>query len=282
MAFCFRRLSGSNTRVGWKVHRLTKKQMCHRNETWHALNSTVPDANCIVSFHMNPHWISNLWLWNVVLEILRKRPGKLTKGSPVSPGHCSCTHVCDCNGCCAWLWRWTGWPLITLHIPDLAPFDYFLFPNMKKPTWLGSSIGPMMRSYLQLRTFSRIRMRASIPQESKHCNTDAWKKCVDRRGEKLCWKKKHLVKFDQCFIVSLWTFQPTLVLAPFGWTGLNGWTIALYDAHRVLISRGFLPLIVQSIDGLIKDVFYFHIVCSFFKARRSLINACVIDHNGQQ
>ena len=39
-----------------------------------------------------------------------------------------------------------------------------------KDTWLGSSIGPMMRSYLQLRTFWR--MRTSIQRESKRCNTD--------------------------------------------------------------------------------------------------------------
>ena len=32
--------------------------------------------------------------------------------------------------------------------PDLGPSDYFLFPKMKKNTWLGSSIGPMMRSYI--------------------------------------------------------------------------------------------------------------------------------------
>ena len=29
--------------------------------------------------------------------------------------------------------------------PDLAPSDYFLAPNMKN-TWLGSSVGQMMRS----------------------------------------------------------------------------------------------------------------------------------------
>ena len=52
------------------------------------------------------------------------------------------------------------------YFPDLAPSDYFLFPNMKKKNWLGSSIGPMMRSYLQLRTFSRISMRDSIPRKS--------------------------------------------------------------------------------------------------------------------
>ena len=68
------------TRVGWKVHRLTKKELCHCNETWHALNSTFSDTNCIVSFQTNPHWISNLGLWKVVLETFQKQPGKLMKG----------------------------------------------------------------------------------------------------------------------------------------------------------------------------------------------------------
>ena len=29
-----------NMRVGWKVHRLTKKEFCYSNKTWHAFNST--------------------------------------------------------------------------------------------------------------------------------------------------------------------------------------------------------------------------------------------------
>ena len=62
--------SSESTRIGWKVHKLTKKELCHSNETWHALNSTFPDINCIASFQINPHWISNSRLW---------------KGSPVSP-----------------------------------------------------------------------------------------------------------------------------------------------------------------------------------------------------
>ena len=41
---------------------------------------------------------------------------------------------------------------------------------------VGSSIRSMMRSYLQLRTFSRIRMRASIQELQNQ-----WKKCVDHR-----------------------------------------------------------------------------------------------------
>ena len=54
--------------MGWKLHRLRKKELCHSNETRHALNSTFPDTNCIVSFQINPHWISNSGLWKVVLE----------------------------------------------------------------------------------------------------------------------------------------------------------------------------------------------------------------------
>ena len=55
------------------------------------------------------------------------------------------------------------------YSPDLAPSDYFLFPNMKKTLgWEALSDW----SYLQLRTFSRIMMRASIPQESKRCKTN--------------------------------------------------------------------------------------------------------------
>ena len=38
---------------------------------WHALNSTFPDTNCIVSFQINPHWISNWGFWKVVLEIFQ-------------------------------------------------------------------------------------------------------------------------------------------------------------------------------------------------------------------
>ena len=42
--------------------------MCHRNETSHALDSTFPNTNCIFSFQINPHWISNSGFKKVVLE----------------------------------------------------------------------------------------------------------------------------------------------------------------------------------------------------------------------
>ena len=94
---------------GWKVHMLTKKELCHSNETWHALNSTFPDTNCIVSFQTKPHWISNSGLWKVVLETFREWPGKLPKGVPFyqdnAPAHSGLL-------CVTVAWKW----LITLHI----------------------------------------------------------------------------------------------------------------------------------------------------------------------
>ena len=183
-------------------------ELCHSNETWHALNSTSPDSNCMVSFRINPHWISNSGLWKVVLETFQNGPENWLR-SPVSPGldnapaHKSVVAMAAVRDC--------SFELVDHppYSPDLAPSDYFLFPNMEKNTWLGSSVGPMMRSYLQLRTFSRIRMRASILQESKRCNTDG--RSVWTAGETMLKNNPHLVKLDHCIIVSLWTFQPTLV-----------------------------------------------------------------------
>ena len=66
----------------------------------------------------------------------------------------------------------------------------------------------MMRSYLQLRTFSRIMMRGSVPRESRLCNTDG-RSVWTCRGD--CWKINYnVVKVEHCIIVSLWTFQLTL------------------------------------------------------------------------
>ena len=54
---------------GWvKQFKGWLKKLCHINEIWHALNSTFPDNNCIISFQINQHWISNSGLWKVVLE----------------------------------------------------------------------------------------------------------------------------------------------------------------------------------------------------------------------
>ena len=192
--------------VGWKVHRLTKKEFCHSNETWQALNSTFPDTNCIVSFQINPHWISNSGLWKVVLETFQRRPGKLTKRvlfhQDNAPAHKFMVAMAAVREC--------GFELVDdfPYSPDLAPSDYFLFSQMKK-IWLGSSIRLMMTSYLPFRTFSRIRKRASIPQYSKCCNTN--RRSVWTEGETILKNKPHLVKFYHCSTVSLSIFFSPLL-----------------------------------------------------------------------
>ena len=128
-------------RVSWKVHRLTKKELRHSNETWHALNSTFSDTNCIVPFQMNPHWISNSGLWKVahVLETVQnglenwRRESCFTRTMLLhtSLHVVAMVAVCDC-----------GFELVDHppYSPDLAP-SIFGFPTWKnKNTWLGSSI----------------------------------------------------------------------------------------------------------------------------------------------
>ena len=115
-----------------------------------------------------------------------KTAWKTNEGSPISPGQCSCTQVYVCNGCCAWLTvALTGWSPSTF-----SWFGAILVPNMKN-IWLRRSIGPMMRSYLQLRIFSRIRIRGFIPREFKPCNTDGRRVWSTGR---LCWKFHILYK----------------------------------------------------------------------------------------
>ena len=96
-----------------------------------------------------------------------------------------------------------------LYSPDLAPSDYFYVPQYETALdWeaVSNRWGHICSIY---RTCSRIRMRASIPRESKRCNTGGRSVWPDR-GDYL--EEKNLVKFDHCIIVNLWTFQPTLVI----------------------------------------------------------------------
>ena len=44
------------------------KELWYSNETGHALNSTFLDTYCIVSFQINPLWISHEGLWKIALE----------------------------------------------------------------------------------------------------------------------------------------------------------------------------------------------------------------------
>ena len=195
------------TRVGWKVHRLTKKELCHSNETWHALNQIFPDTNCIVSFQINPHWISNSGLWKVELETFcGEWPGKLTNGvlchQDNAPAHKSLVAMTALHDC--------GFELAAHppYSPALAPSDYILFPNVKKTLGWEAVSDRWWDHIDSWGLFQGSGWELLIPQESKHCNTD--ERSVWTAGEPLL-KYKHLVKFNHCITVGLWTFQPTLV-----------------------------------------------------------------------
>ena len=116
--------------VGWKVQKLTK-ELCHSNETWHTLDSSFPDTNCIISIHINPHWMSKSGLRKVVLEEFQNgleiwwRESCFTRTLNAS-AHKSVVAVAAVHDC--------GFELIDHppYGPYLAPSDYFLFPNMKK------------------------------------------------------------------------------------------------------------------------------------------------------
>ena len=104
------------------------------------------------------------------IETFRRRPGKRTKrvlfhqdNSPANKIVAAMAALRDC-----------GFELVDHPpcSPDLALSDYFMFPNMEENTWLGSSIGPMRRLYLQLRTFIEDQYESLYNTESKHCNTD--------------------------------------------------------------------------------------------------------------
>ena len=186
---CMARLQGwAEKFIGW-----LKKELCHRNE-------------CIVCFQINPQWIIHSGLWKVVLETFQNGLENWWRETCLTM-----TMLLHTSLWLQWLLCVTG---IELNLVDYPPYSPDLAPSIFcSPTWknmlLGSSIGPMMRSYLQLRTFSRIRMRASTPRECKCCNIDG--RSVWTAGKTRCKHKPHLVKFDHCIIVSLWTFQPTFI-----------------------------------------------------------------------
>ena len=95
-------------------------------------------------------------------------------GSPVSPGQC--TQVCGCNACCAWLWHWPGWsPSILSWFGTIWIFS--VPQHEKTQYWTDDEFISAVED------FSRIRMRVSIPRESKRCNIDIEEDLIDRKGD---------------------------------------------------------------------------------------------------
>ena len=217
-------------RVGWKVRRLTKKELCLSNETWHALNSTFPDTKCIVSFPINPHWISNSGLWKIVLETFQnglknwRRESCFTRTMLLHTCHViAMAALHDC-----------GFELVDhlKYFPDLALSDYFLFPSVKKhlagKQYLQYRIGVRATTGIQaLQNWWKLYM-------CQFCqvvilwtwSSNMW--IVDRRGDYVK-NKPHLVKIDYYIIVSLWTFQPTLVVLSMNC--INCWITLCYSLY---------------------------------------------------
>ena len=109
------------------------------------------------------------------------------KSRAVSPGRCSCTHVCCWNGWCAWLWFWTGWwPSIfswfdTIYLLSVPKHEKHL---AGKQYWTDDKV-----IICSCGLFSRIRMRASIPR-GPSAATPVEEVCWPQG--RLCWKINHI------------------------------------------------------------------------------------------
>ena len=128
----------------------------------------------------------------IVLETFQNGKENWRSGSPDSPGQCSCTQVCGCNGFCAWLWLWTGWsPSIFSWFGTI----YFLFQNMKKH--LAGKQYPTDEEVIlsAVENFSEVRMRASCTTGNPSAATPMREEVCGPQ-EIMVQNKLHLVKFD--------------------------------------------------------------------------------------
>ena len=140
------------------------------------------------------------WTWHTLNSTFPYIAWKTDKGSPVSPGQCSCRQVCSCNGYCAWLWLWAGWSSSIFSWFGMHYLTIFCSPT--KPHLAGKQYrtDDEVINYLQLRTFSRIRMRASLYHGNPSAATPMEEVCGPQRRIMLT-TRPHLVKFDHCIIV---------------------------------------------------------------------------------
>ena len=140
---------------------------------------------------------------------------KSDEGSSVSPGQCSCTPSVIAMAAV----RDRGFELVDHppYSPDLAPSDYFLFPNMKNigknPLGWEAVLDWWWGHYVLLRTFSedqdeRFHRSCTGIQTLQH----RWSgRSVWTAGETMLKINKIWANSTNCIIVSLWTFQPTLI-----------------------------------------------------------------------
>ena len=86
------------------------------------------------------------------------------------------------------------------YSPDLAPSDYFLFPNLKK-----NLAGKLYQSdddvISAVENFLRVRRRTSMPPGPEHCSTDG--RSVWTAEEIMPKNKPTLVKFKYFVLIRL-------------------------------------------------------------------------------
>ena len=95
------------------------------------------------------------------------------------------------------------------YSPDLAPSHYFLFPNMQKTLGWEAVSDQWWGHICSWGLFQGSGWELLYHGESKCCNTNG--RNVWTAEETMLKNRPHLVIFDYCIIVSLWTFQLTLV-----------------------------------------------------------------------
>ena len=169
-------------RVGWIFHRLTKKELCHANETWHALNLTVTDTNCI---QINPHLISTSGLWKVLLKTFQNSRENWRRGSYFTRTMLLHTRLWLESLLCVTLnWFITHHILLIWHHLTIccSPTWKTLRWEAVSDRWWGhiSSWG----------LFPRIRMRAFIIHGSPSAATPM--EDVFGTQGRLCWKQNYI------------------------------------------------------------------------------------------
>ena len=172
------------------------KELCHSNETWHALNSTFPDTNSIVYFQINPHWISNSGLWKVVARHFMNGLENWRRESCFTRTMFLHTSL------------WLQWLLcVTVALNWLIILHFLLIwhhmTNFSSPTWKKLSWWTGLPS-------SVFQAVVQSPESLIQCGF-IWKETMQSVSGN--------VEFNACqvsllwhysFLVSLWTFQPTL------------------------------------------------------------------------
>ena len=111
-----------------------RPRWCHRQWRW-----TMASVFCRSAIKEHcVYWLPSErpnYQWGVLCQLAEaaakgnqvKTAWKTDEGSRFSPGQCSCTQDCSCNGWCALLWLWIGWS------PSIFWFGTILLFSVAQP-----------------------------------------------------------------------------------------------------------------------------------------------------